>query len=278
MGDGLLDPIQEHHSRNRDHQGRDAAKKKRLHPQPPSTKHQAVYTTRLAASKLVDRITVQAVLRALEDRVGGKCITHQTKRLKGGVIQVDFQDRQNKRKHDGNENQEGRGASGIGIYRSVERAKGAQSRQHLQKWPRSPLHTVIPDVRQTSRSVVPGPSAFKRVFVVSLSRRSCRNASGDNSFGRCTGGSNVKLLMSILCFATLGLFESASAQPAQTNSPAAQTPSEEKGQPQPQGWTGPINTGSGGAPAESPQGQSPPGMQAAPEGSSKVTTAPAKSK
>jgi hypothetical protein len=41
---------------------------------------------------------------------------------------------------------------------------------------------------------------------------------------------------------------------------------EEKGQLQPQGWTGPVDTKSGGAPPESPQGQSPPGMQAAPEG------------
>ena len=54
-----------------------------------------------------------------------------------------------------------------------------------------------------------------------------------------------------------------------------QTP-ETLGQKQPQGWTGPINTGSGGAPAESPQGQSPPGMQPAPEGSSKTTIAPDK--
>jgi len=48
-------------------------------------------------------------------------------------------------------------------------------------------------------------------------------------------------------------------------------------QRQPQGRTGPLETGSGGAPAESPQGQTPPGMQAAPEGSSKtiVDTAPA---
>ena len=38
---------------------------------------------------------------------------------------------------------------------------------------------------------------------------------------------------------------------------------------QPQGPTGPLDTTTGGAPAESPQGQSPPGMQAAPEGSSK---------
>jgi hypothetical protein len=51
---------------------------------------------------------------------------------------------------------------------------------------------------------------------------------------------------------------------------------EEKGQLQPQGWTGPIETKSGGAPAESPQGQSPPGMQPAPEGSSKTVVEPAK--
>ena len=48
----------------------------------------------------------------------------------------------------------------------------------------------------------------------------------------------------------------------------------DKGQLQPQGWTGPITTGTGGAPAESPQGQTPPGMQAAPEGSSKTISGP----
>lgn len=49
---------------------------------------------------------------------------------------------------------------------------------------------------------------------------------------------------------------------------------EEKGVKQPQGWTGPTNTTVGGAPAESPQGQSPPGMQSAPEGSSKTIVEP----
>ena len=40
---------------------------------------------------------------------------------------------------------------------------------------------------------------------------------------------------------------------------------------QPQGQTGPINTKStGGAPATSPQGETPPGMQAAPKGSDKT--------
>ncbi|MBV8505313.1 MAG: hypothetical protein JOZ11_05820 [Alphaproteobacteria bacterium] len=38
---------------------------------------------------------------------------------------------------------------------------------------------------------------------------------------------------------------------------------------QPQGRTGPIVTKSGGAPASSPQGDTPPGMQPAPKGSSK---------
>ncbi|MET1046038.1 MAG: hypothetical protein ABWX70_04970 [Hyphomicrobium sp.] len=52
---------------------------------------------------------------------------------------------------------------------------------------------------------------------------------------------------------------------------------EEKGQLQPQGWTGPINTEmGGGAPASSPQGQTPPGMQSAPEGSDKVIVSPSK--
>lgn len=86
----------------------------------------------------------------------------------------------------------------------------------------------------------------------------------------------MTLPKTILCFAALCLAQSALAQPARTDSPTAKTPPEEKGQLQPQGWTGPINTGSGGAPPESPQGQSPPGMQAAPGGSSKTTTAPAK--
>ena len=52
---------------------------------------------------------------------------------------------------------------------------------------------------------------------------------------------------------------------------------EKQGPAQPQGHTGPIDTKSGGAPAESPQGQTPPGMQSAPEGSSKtIVDAPAK--
>jgi hypothetical protein len=51
---------------------------------------------------------------------------------------------------------------------------------------------------------------------------------------------------------------------------------ETQGEKQPQGSTGPIITGSGGAPATSPQGETPPGMQSAPEGSSKTTVEPEK--
>ena len=48
----------------------------------------------------------------------------------------------------------------------------------------------------------------------------------------------------------------------------------EKGQMQPQGPPGPINTGVGGPPAETPQGQPPPGMQPAPGGSSDTIVSP----
>ena len=76
---------------------------------------------------------------------------------------------------------------------------------------------------------------------------------------------------------------SASAQNPPTPGPSPDSPHstgrtvlppETKGDMQPQGPTGPQETGSGGAPAESPQGQSPPAMQAAPEGSSETIVAP----
>jgi len=67
---------------------------------------------------------------------------------------------------------------------------------------------------------------------------------------------------------------SVSGPDASTKASTGRTPPEDKGQLQPQGWTGPINTGTGGAPAESPQGQSPPGMQAAPSGSTKTVVEP----
>ncbi len=92
----------------------------------------------------------------------------------------------------------------------------------------------------------------------------------------------MRRLIVLLCIAMPLSF--ASAQTPSTDKPAdtkdsqhstGKTELNDKGQLQPQGWTGPITTGtSGGAPAESPQGQTPPGMQAAPEGSSKTITGP----
>lgn len=91
----------------------------------------------------------------------------------------------------------------------------------------------------------------------------------------------MRLLAIIACLVASFGFGLAAARTDHTNdsSPTTgvsggRTPPEERGQAQPQGWTGPINTQSGGAPPESPQGQSPPGMQAAPDGSTKTVVAP----
>lgn len=86
------------------------------------------------------------------------------------------------------------------------------------------------------------------------------------------------------CLACIGGITSAPARaddkPADKSdySTGRQHTPETTGQKQPQGWTGPLETGTGGAPPESPQGQSPPGMQSAPEGSSKTTVEPDKNK
>lgn len=49
---------------------------------------------------------------------------------------------------------------------------------------------------------------------------------------------------------------------------------QQNNQQTPQGPSGPLNTTTGGPPAASPQGQTPPGMQAAPEGSDKTISDP----
>ncbi len=83
------------------------------------------------------------------------------------------------------------------------------------------------------------------------------------------------LKLSILTAALIGMFlpDVTTAQSASDSTGATTSPST-KGAKQPQGWTGPLDTGSGGAPASSPQGQSPPNMQAAPEGSAKSIKSP----
>jgi hypothetical protein len=91
----------------------------------------------------------------------------------------------------------------------------------------------------------------------------------------------MRRLFILLCIVTP--VSMASAQTPSSKEPAdnrhsqhstGKTELKDSGQMQPQGPTGPITTGSGGAPAESPQGQTPPGMQAAPEGSSKTISGP----
>lgn len=89
----------------------------------------------------------------------------------------------------------------------------------------------------------------------------------------------MRRLLILFCIATplsVALAETPSSdKPADTpQHSTGKTELPDKGQLQPQGWTGPITTGKGGAPAESPQGQTPPGMQSAPEGSSKTISGP----
>jgi hypothetical protein len=85
----------------------------------------------------------------------------------------------------------------------------------------------------------------------------------------------MRLIVAALCVATCTSMASAHQsepkQPADSQHSTGRTvlPDDNKGHLQPQGWTGPITTGSGGTPAANPQGESPPGMQAAPDGSSK---------
>ena len=91
----------------------------------------------------------------------------------------------------------------------------------------------------------------------------------------------MRLILAALCVAVCTSMASAQTQsenkqPGDSQHSTGRTvlPDDSQGQPQPQGRTGPITTGSGGAPPESPQGQSPPGMQAAPGGSSKTIVDP----
>ena len=70
------------------------------------------------------------------------------------------------------------------------------------------------------------------------------------------------------------LAQSDNPAPPSLHSTGPSVSPEDKGQQQPQGQTGPLDTKSGGAPAESPQGQTSPGMQPAPDGSSKTIVDP----
>jgi hypothetical protein len=90
----------------------------------------------------------------------------------------------------------------------------------------------------------------------------------------------MRLALTVVC---LGIFTSmAAAQPRNEDNKQGDSPwssgrtelPENKGQLQPQGWTGPLDTERGGAPPESPQGGTPPPMQPAPGGASKTLVDP----
>jgi hypothetical protein len=94
-------------------------------------------------------------------------------------------------------------------------------------------------------------------------------------------GEPMRIALAAVCLLYSAEFGMAQTNPPYNPSDASQqspgtTPPEARGQKQPQGWTGPPDTTTGGASPESPQGQSPPGMQPAPQESSKSVVEPNK--
>lgn len=88
----------------------------------------------------------------------------------------------------------------------------------------------------------------------------------------------MRVLLGAVCLTLTVMVASAQVEPKQPSDSSHSTgrtvSPETEGKQQPQGPTGPLNTTTGGAPAESPQGQTPPGMQSAPDGSSKTIVDP----
>ena len=86
----------------------------------------------------------------------------------------------------------------------------------------------------------------------------------------------MRLILAALCVAASGSMAWAQAEPnleqlSKSQPLKGEAPQDKKGEAQSLGSTGPLTTGTGGAPATSPQGGTPPNMQVAPEGSSKTT-------
>jgi hypothetical protein len=88
----------------------------------------------------------------------------------------------------------------------------------------------------------------------------------------------MRLVLAALCVSAYASMACAQTQPnleqlsaSQPINGGATSPDDSKGQSQPQGPAGPLTTGSGGTTAASPQGGTPPNMQAVPEGSKTST-------
>ena len=86
----------------------------------------------------------------------------------------------------------------------------------------------------------------------------------------------VAFFLTLCASAAMAQSQSEDKQPGDSPQSTGRTmlPDDTKGQLQPQGWTGPLTTGSGGTSAASPQGQSPPNMQAAPDDATKSVVDP----
>jgi hypothetical protein len=88
----------------------------------------------------------------------------------------------------------------------------------------------------------------------------------------------ARVAVCVVFCAGVALAQTVPEDQSRTGSPQSgrATSPETKGQMQPQGRTGPVDAKNArkGAPAESPQGETPPGTEAAPEGSSKNTVEP----
>jgi hypothetical protein len=88
---------------------------------------------------------------------------------------------------------------------------------------------------------------------------------------------DMRLILAALCISAYASIASAQTQPDLNRLSGSQPinddakSSDDKGQAQPQGASGPLTTGSGGTTAASPQGGTPPNMQATPDGSSKTS-------
>ena len=78
----------------------------------------------------------------------------------------------------------------------------------------------------------------------------------------------MRLKLAALCISAYASTACAQTQPnldrlsaSQSIHGSASSPDEDKGQPSPQGPTGPLTTGNGGVPPANPQGGTPPNMQ-----------------
>jgi hypothetical protein len=94
------------------------------------------------------------------------------------------------------------------------------------------------------------------------------------------GGLTMRLALAVFClviWTTMATAQTKSEDKKPGDSPYSDgrvVLPDNKGERQPQGRTGPLSTGTGGAPATSPQGGTPPDMQPAPGGASKSIVDP----